>query len=206
MPVIGEDGFQLVSHHKNWKSPKKSHKRTFEIEAKTFELRECRVNVGAILEIVERAPNLIRTICIPASALRWLKETLSVAFERRKVSKPSWSSREGSTKLEARIITNHHECYLKNTEFPQNKAVFQFTFLKGFVQTDGTAFVHFLLQEIGPSEDSVLQNKMVKPLHEGYHKLTGFQTSHPSPIEEHETGGNPAPRKAQFITESPSFS
>lgn len=75
------------------------------------------MKMGAVLEVVERARNLIRKVYSPVSALRWLKETLSAASEW--IPAPSWSSRVDSTVQEARIRRNHQGCYLKITEFPQ---------------------------------------------------------------------------------------
>lgn len=64
------------------------------------------MSVGAVLEIVEEASNLIITVFIPMTAFKLLKEIKFEAIEQKNISISSWLLGDGSTKLDTRIVIN----------------------------------------------------------------------------------------------------
>lgn len=86
------------------------------IESKRFQIVETKSLEGTLFHIIERRPNLSRSIIIPLSALHWLRKTLAEAAHLLRLSQPYWRLKDGRGKFCARILSNVNGPFLRLQE------------------------------------------------------------------------------------------
>lgn len=163
-PKIDAEGFQIVCPCKRINN-RPSRQDILQIKANSFAIVKTNSLGGHLFHLIERKPNLSRSIILPQNAVNWIRKTLVDTLDLHSLSQPFWTTKDGQEKFRVRILFKDQGYLLWLQEYLSDDWFVAICVPQGHRSSGWAPFQSFLQRHLHlPSQNHLLRASHPNPL------------------------------------------